>query len=251
MSGLSWQNFAEGVTAVGAFGTAAFGIVESAGKAFCFSWLTRSGRFHTLGLPYAGFGLVKRMVRPLAPALRIAYGNDYLEIIGQQYYAGRASGSAPDTIRQGVRLGLPFMGADDAANLIKGVWHMPDAQSKALAQALQASGAPSPTPQQTGGGPIDPTLALAGRFATALDARINAAFVMADQRYQTSAKTAAGFAAVALALGFNLGLGSPFPMLEALGLGLLAVPLAPVAKDLSTSLQNALTAFKSIPIVKV
>ena len=51
---------------------------------------------------------------PLTPALKLAYGDDWFDIIAQQYRSGRSQGRAPDTIRQGVRLGLPFMPVADA-----------------------------------------------------------------------------------------------------------------------------------------
>jgi hypothetical protein len=235
---LQWSQFGAAVAAVGAFGVAAFGLVEAVGKAF--AW-------RGYGLPYAGFGAVKQAIRYLGPALKVAYGEDYMEIIAYQYRAGRSTGSAPDTIRQGVRLGLPFMPVADAATLIDSVWDldqgapaMPNATG--LAQALQA--VPPPVPAIAPGG-VDPQ-ALAGRFATALDTRVQAAFEVAEDHYEALAKLIAGVVAVGLAVGFDRGLGWPVPLPVALIIGAVAVPLAPVVKDVSTSLQNALTTFKAI-----
>lgn len=252
---LEWGQFGGAVAAIGALGLAAFGIVESLGKAFAFTYRLPSGTtLHHWGLPYVGLGAVRRMARPFRPALLCAYGEDAAELVAQQYQSGRSAGSAPDTIRQGVRLGLPYLGVEAATTLIASVWSMDQAHAATLAAALQAPNAARPAD-------APPTadeaaaVALAGRFAAALDARINAAFQLADQRYQTVAKTAAGVAAVLLALLFNWGLAEHepsggmsglFAWPLAFGIGLVAVPLAPVAKDLSSSLQNALTAFKSI-----
>jgi hypothetical protein len=191
------------------------------------------------------------MARPLAPALKCAYGDDYADIIAEKYRAGRSAGSAPDTIRQGVRLGLPFLGVERAQAVIAAVWDMDPQMSRDLAVALQAlpTVTPGPQPPWSPPSPIDPAQALAGRFATALDARIDAAFAIAEEQYETAAKTWAGVAAVALAIGLSAGLAGRFELnqtIAALGVGLVAVPLAPVAKDLSTSLQNALTAVKTI-----
>jgi hypothetical protein len=243
---LSWGDFGASIAAIGAFGTAAFGVVESAGKAIAFSGGDADHR-HYIGLPYSGFGKVRKMLAPLKPALKCAYGHDYLEIIAQQYYADRSAGTAPDLIRQGVRLGLPFLDADIAEKIIGKIWSLDVAHSRALAAALQSSSdavldAAAETQAQ----------ALAGRFASALDARINAAFDIAEQRYETQLKTAAGAIAIILAGVFNYALGSGndqhglYPWAAALAVGLIAVPLAPVAKDLSSSLQNALTSFKSL-----
>jgi len=265
---MQWDQLGAAVAGVGALGVAAFGIVESLGKAFAFTvWLgPRRGLAHW-GLPYVGLGAVKKMALPLRPALKCAYGEGAAEIIAQQYRSSRGAGEAPDTIRQGVRLGLPYLAPATAAGLIAAVWDMEAEHAVALARALQASGASSPAGGGVSAGPasagaIDPVQALAGRFATALDARVNAAFQLADERYETVAKTAAGVVAVLLAAVFNWGLADHgdkacgavgcglwhgvYQWPVALAIGLVAVPLAPVAKDLSTSLQNALTAFKSI-----
>lgn len=245
---LQWSQFGTAVAAVGAFGVASFGLVEAVGKAFAF------GGF---GLPYAGYGAVKHAIRHLMPALKVAYGDDYMDIISQQYRAGRSDGQAPDTIRQGVRLGLPFMPLSDAAKLIDSVWDLDPKPPRAapgtapampyataLAEALQA--VPPTTATSV---PVDPQ-SLAGRFATALDARIQAAFEVAEERYEAIAKLIAAVVAVGLAVGFDFGLAAngplPVPLPVALIVGIIAVPLAPVAKDVSTSLQNALTAFKAV-----
>ena len=251
---MGWDQFGAAIGAVGSLGVAAFGVTESLGKAFAFTFRKRSDhRLGHWGLPYVGLKAVLTMTRPLHLALQCAYGEDYAEVIAQQYRAARIDGSAPDTIRQGVRLGLPFLKPEDGADLIAAVWRMERRHAEALARALQAE-APQ-TPATTSGQTVDPAQALAGRFATALDARVNAAFQLADEQYEASAKMWAGFAAIVLAAGFNWGLASHtgpawwqglYPWPVAIGAGLVAVPLAPVAKDLSTSLQNALTSFRSI-----
>jgi len=252
---IGWEQFGAAIGAVGSLGVAAFGVTESLGKAFAFTFRKRGDhRLGHWGLPYVGLKAVLTMTRPLHLALRCAYGEDYPEVIAQQYRAARIDGSAPDTIRQGVRLGLPFLDPKDGADLIAAVWHMERGHAEALALALQAE-APERPVAAKGKTHIDPAQALAGRFATALDARINAAFQLADEQYEAAAKMWAGVAAVILAAGFNWGLVGHdattwwqglYPWPVAIGAGLVAVPLAPVAKDLSTSLQNALTSFRSI-----
>ena len=245
---LGWDQLAAGVAAVGALGVAAFGLTEALGKAFAYR--SRDGGAH-FGLPYAGLQAVKLAIQPLEPALRLAYGPHYLDLIAQQYRSDRSKGAAPDTIRQGVRLALPFLDIGKAAEVIGSVWDMKPEHSQALAQALLAGETPSASPHDPAG-PIDPMQALAGRFATALDARVNAAFDLAEARYEAQAKMWSGLAAIVLALVLNYGLGvgrmqGRLPWALAVVIGLVAVPLAPVAKDVSTKLQDALTAFKSIP----
>jgi hypothetical protein len=252
---LQWAQFGAALTAIGALGVAAFGVVESLGKALAFAIPRKNGRRPFMfGLPYAGLGAVAKMAKPLAPALKLAYGAHYIEIIAQQYRSDRSAGKAPDTIRQGVRLGLPFMTPDEATAVIQTVWEMDPKWSKALADALRATAGQGDHPALIDG--VDPA-ALAGRFATGLDARINAAFALAEAQYETWAKTLSGAMSVVLALTFNWGLGAGLPnhgkfsWAIAVAIGVVAVPLAPVAKDLASSLQGALNAFKSIPSRKI
>lgn len=251
--GASWQNAGAMIAAIGALGVAAYGLTESIGKALAYCHRTRNGHVRYFGLPYVGLNDVEMMIRPLKPALQVAYGDVYLEIIAKQYRAGGAQGRAPDTIRNGVRLGLPFLGKARASALIAAVWHMDKTHSDALAEALQAfSTRPPPPPWDGMPGPVDPAQALAGRFAAALDARVNAAFAPAAERYENTAKTFAGVVAILLAVAFNwlpqAGdlFHSRFPWSFALLVGVLAVPLAPIANDVATSLQNAAAALKTV-----
>jgi hypothetical protein len=272
---LDWGNIGALISAVGALGFAAFGVVEALGKALTITFtlrgptdgsrMRRALRAVRFGLPYVGFRAVRLMVRPLEPALECAYGSGFLELIAQQYRADRSKGRAPDMIREGVKLGLPFLGVEKAAAVIDQVWKMDPGRALALAQALMAEQASPPGAAAAASRPASPRASkraasaasvppavqeaqlLAGRFATALDERVNAAFMLAEQQYEAYAKMWAAVASVVLALAFNLGLQARLSWLDAFLVGIVAVPLAPVAKDLSTSLQNALTAFKSIP----
>ncbi|MDP3660463.1 hypothetical protein [Phenylobacterium sp.] len=231
------------IIAVGALGTAAFGVVEAFGKA-----LVVKG----VGLPYAGFGYVKALVADYGPALRMTYGEHYKEIVQRQYRDGRAKGQAPDSLRQGVRLALPLMEEGAATALIGHAWGLGDDKSAALARALisEQSGAITPTESET-------AAVLAGRFALAVDARIVAAFSLAEERYQAFARCAAGLVAIALSLFFNYAAKGGFvgrdgyPWMIALIIGLAAVPLAPIAKDLSSALSDSLRAWRQVGGVKV
>ncbi len=251
---INWSQLGGLISAVGALGLAAFGVTEALGKALAFSIPGRAEDGAYYGLSYTGLRTVRKMVKPLRPALSRAYGAGYMQIIAQQYRADRSSGRAPDTIRQGVRLGLPFLDLKAATDLISAIWDMERRHAESLAVALQAepvaSSNPPPEGQKTPG-PPDQMQALAGRFSTALDTRVNAAFALAEERYEARAKLIAGVVAVGLSYAFNAGLHTGLDW-EVVGLvGLVAVPLAPVAKDLSSSLQDGLTAFKSIPTRKI
>jgi len=96
---LQWDQFGGGVAAVGALGLAAFGIVESLGKAFAFTYRLPWGTtLHHWGLPYVGLGAVRKMARPFRAALLCAYGDEAAELVAQQYQAGRGAGSAPVSV---------------------------------------------------------------------------------------------------------------------------------------------------------
>ena len=80
------------------------------------------------------------------------------------------------------------------------------------------------------------------RLETTIDARIDAALVLAEYQYVAQARVWA----MVLALGIALGTG--FYLVENMALaflvGITAVPLAPVAKDLASALQEAVKALR-------
>jgi len=226
------------IAAVGALGLAAFGAVEAIGKTlFVFDI---PGTSHTAGLPYVGYGKVHALVTRVGPALKISYGADYERTLRQQYRAGRSAGLAPETIRQGVRLGLPFLAPDEASHVIAHVWGLPKGEADRLATALTTPGSADPADQ-----------ALAARFATALDTRVKAVFDLAEEVYATRAQFWAAVVAIGLSLAYEaVSVNFKWPITTAewggwgiaLLIGLVAVPLAPAAKDLSSSISDALTA---------
>ncbi len=232
------------VAAVGALGVAAFGVVEALGKTlFVFPI---PGTRVRLGLPYVGFNRVDALLKLVGPAMETSYGRDYRMIVRQQYRAGRSSGQAPETIRQGVRLGLPFLSKTAAEGVIHDVWGLPPDAAERLAIALTTP-VPVPPPAGAAAPPAAlPDQALAARFATALDTRVKAAFDLAEQVYQTRAQFWAAVIAVGLSLGYHAAtMKNVLDLGEwgiALLVGLVAVPLAPAAKDLSSSLSDALSA---------
>lgn len=73
-----------------------------------------------------------------------------------------------------------------------------------------------------------------GRFDVALTALLDEGYQRADQMYRNACKLVAGAVAVALALCFGALYGAP--LWQALICGLVAVPLAPLAKDITSAL---------------
>lgn len=261
-AGILLNNMPAYIAAVGALGVAAFGMVEALGKTlFVFDI---PGTDRTAGLPYVGFSKVQALIKLVGPALKATYGDDYEDIIKQQYRAGRGKGQAPDTIRQGVRLGVTFLSQTSATVVIKSIWGLPSTSADQLAAALTSPPAPAPAPAAgspaapagppTVAAPTGPTTdqqqaqALAARFATALDTRVQAAFDLAEEVYETRAQFWAAVIAIGLSLGYQ-GATTGWAVNGRLGawavallVGLVAVPLAPAAKDLSSSLSDALSA---------
>jgi hypothetical protein len=268
------------ISAAGAFGIAAYGVVEALGKALAWrgaiwdGWFSVSDRWRQpFGLPFVGFGTVKTLALLVGPALQRTYGDDYLDILLQQYREGRGKGAAPATLRQGVLLALPFMPKAEVAAIITDVWGLdsparsqePNSYARRLAAAL----VDEKTGERTEGSPQDE--ALAGRFSVALDARIQAAFAVAEERYGAVLRVWAAVAAIGLAVAFNEITGdgilrmlditrdSPGPYLfgkditgplTAALFGAVAVPLAPVANDLVSALSQAMKAWRSASVVK-
>ncbi len=109
----------------------------------------------------------------------------------------------------------------------------------------------------TTGAPLDSaqqTNAL-GRFDLALTAILDAAYQRAEQRYRNASKTWAGLCAVVLAGmgGATIAdvpsayVGSPL-MWMSLFCGLLAVPLAPITKDLTSALSAGVKVAQSLKL---
>lgn len=203
------QNLGTIVVAVGALGTAAFGIVEA------LKWT---------GIGLMGFGQIRRLLgAPVMRALEVAYGPEFLTLLKAQYRSGRAEAQLPKTLRQGVRVGLTPNTAADLAGRIGVVG--PD-DLTGVAEALQSGAALS-----------DEQRSVLGRFELALDARIDAAMALANDKYAGSLRVIASAVAIAIALAVGLGAGES-PLLS-LVVGIAAVPIAPVAKDLSKAIQAA------------
>jgi len=233
------------IAAVGALGVAAFGMVDAFGKTLFVGELKFIPGRPVIGLPFAGFKKVRRLAILFEPALKAAYGDDVHRLVRRQYRAGRSHGEAPETLRQGVRLGLPFLEVTEASRIIRTVWGLPSDQSDALARAL--------TGEKRGEDVADAkdAQALAARWAASLDAHVQAAFDSADQIYQAYAQFLAGVLAMGLSLAYfaaagDLRWGSPATWVRPLLIGVAAVPLAPIAKDVSSRLSEALGALRQL-----
>jgi hypothetical protein len=213
------------ITAVGALGTAASGLVDST-KAF---WG---------GVSNVGFGEIKKALAPYKDALSAAQ-SDWTDTIRASWINGMAKDDQKSAAKSLIRLGLS---PDNAAALAQASHVDPDALSVVI-KAIDTGVAL--TPDQVN---------LLGRFNAGIDATMDGAFELADQQYRNASKIIAGVFSIALAIvagwlvdGGHAGQLFSYPDLgEAILAGLIAVPLAPVAKDLTSSLQAAVTAMKAL-----
>ncbi len=209
------MDLGEFVLATGALGTAAFGVVET------LKILPAIGN--------AGFPVAQRHLGPLHQALEVAYGGQYLDLLRGQYRAEDRDLLAR-SLRQGVRVGI----TDANAGVIAGFLGSIDTAILAAAIKAAESG-DSMTAQQRN---------IIGRYELAADARIDAALTLARARYIDVARITA--MVVALTISFAVGLSAPNgDWFTVLVVGLAAVPLAPIAKDVASGIQAATKALRS------
>jgi hypothetical protein len=202
------------VLAIGGLGTASYGVVDAT-KGF-------GG-----GISNRGFGDIKKVISRLIPP---------------------ASGDAVSA------LALPSSLATLRANWING---MAMADQKTIAKALiKLNLNPATASKMATAAGVDENLLTSvaqklstgesltqqetdvyGRFDLLLSSLLDQAYQRGDQRYRNSAKLAAVFVSVALAWWSTWFLYDKVEFALATVAGLLATPLAPVAKDLSSAIQ--------------
>ncbi|MEO1766325.1 hypothetical protein [Thiobacter aerophilum] len=233
--------------AVGALGAAAYGVVDGLKLV---PWVDLAG-FERLfsgraAIPgRAWIGPARGTLDPLLPALVAAYGQDVMQLIKAQYRAGRSGGDLPRTLRQGVRIGFGLLPAQDIAAIAERLG-LPAGLATFVADAFLRLRELRPPASgeipRAGDGPSDEERAALARLENAIDARIDAALGLAERQYVTQTKLLAMLVALAIAFGVGLHLGAA-PVVCFM-VGIAAVPLAPVAKDLATALQAAVQAFR-------
>lgn len=221
------------ITTVGALGTAAFGLVDAS-------------KLLPGLIPSSGFAFIRKLVAQLAPAsdgtvprgsaLTVTAITDTLHA---NWVNGMALAEQKSVAKTLVKLRLNAETAPDLASLTGVDKDVLTSVAKKLAN----------------GNPMtQPEMDTYGRFDVLLATFIDRAYQNADQRYRTSAKSAACLVAIVLAevaayfLGILVANGRPiWPNIGMAALvGLVATPLAPVAKDLATALNTAAKAVQSV-----
>jgi len=223
---LSSMQLGQIITAIGGLGTAAFGLVDAT-KVF---WG---------GVNRIGFGKIEETVTGLTPGTAVN-GLSQAKVIGTlraNWYNGLDLGSQKAIAKSLIKLDL---NAGNAAAIADAA-----GVDRAMLQSVAAKMA-------AGTALTSSESDVYARFDLIVTAILDEAYQDGDQRYTNGTRTWAGFFAVLLALvGGWVVNGAGFGQYAASGdlwrallVGVLAVPLAPVAKDLSSALVAAVNSMQ-------
>jgi hypothetical protein len=180
-----------------------------------------------------GIGPIRRALLPFRPALASALGDaGWWPVIRANWIGGVAKADQKAKAEAIIKLGLNSANAPQIA-----------AATHVDATALQAA----VTKLETGAALTDADLNVLGRMNATIDVLMDAAFEKADQAYRNWCRVLAGALAIILSLlvRYYWPDKNPPSLAAALIVGLLAVPLAPLAKDLTSGLSAAMQALKS------
>jgi hypothetical protein len=221
MAAISLDNFGAALAALGALSTAAFGLLD-ASKAM---WG---------GVARVGLGHIETALKPFAPALDAAAGHaNAWSVVQANWINGVVKSDQKATVRALIKLGL----SEATAESIAAASHVDSQALKTAARKIA-----------TGEALTDADLNVLGRMNAVVDALLDGAFERADQQYRNVTRALAGLVAMALSIAawvFWPDPGSRPTLIGAIAVGLLAVPIAPVAKDLTSALSTAMQALKA------
>jgi hypothetical protein len=203
------------VTAIGGLGTAAFGLVDATKVAWG-------------GVNHIGFPRIKKAVSPLTGGAGLSQ-QKILATLKANWMNGTDLNSQKAIAKSLIKLNLS---AADAATL---------AAQTGLSQTVLGEIASA----ISSGTPLTPAQSDAfARFDLIVTALLDEAYQHADQVYRNTTRALAAVVAIALALVGGATIKAD-PILSFLA-GLLATPLAPVAKDVSTALATAVNTMQLI-----
>ena len=230
VNGLQDFQLGQVITAIGGLGTAAFGLVDAAKSAF--SGINRVGLKH-----------IHEVVSELAPEGASAGGPvnalpqaNILESLEANWVNGNDLASQKAIAKSLIKLHLSSANASTVA--VKA--SVDPAVLTAVASNLETGPPLSQAESDT-----------YSRFDLIVTALLDEAYQVSDQVYRNFTKTLAALVAVALAVagGWSLdgaNFWSPKEIALAVLVGLLATPLAPIAKDLSSALASAVNTMQLI-----
>jgi hypothetical protein len=164
---------------------------------------------------------------------------DWKDIVRANWINGRPTADQKAAVKALINVGL----SADTASSVAEAGHVNEDILKTAATAIGNGTTPPPEGAN-----------IILRLNTSIDAAMDGAFEEADQQYRNMARLLSGVFAIGLAV-FAGSLVAPEgvtywsfyspDLWKAFLVGFVAVPLAPVAKDLTSSLQAAATAMKS------
>jgi hypothetical protein len=212
------------IGAIAALGTAAAGLVDAT-KLFPV-WVNVSHR---------GRATLNAALAPFSSALVAVLGPTWLDsIMGHWVNGDETKDEQKNNAKALIRLGL----SSKNATVIAAAAHVdPDALDSAIKKL------------ETGQDLQTADINVLGRLDATVDAMLDAAYESAEQQYRNTAKFLSGCAAVLLAVSANaiVNGGDWFHNMGlAILVGIVAVPLAPMAKDLTSALQGAVKAIGSV-----
>jgi hypothetical protein len=221
LSGLN--NLPQIVTAIGGLGTAAFGLVDATKPFFG-------------GVNNIGFSRIATAVSALTPSggSNALPGPKVIDTLKANWFNGADLASQKAIAKSLIKLNLNEANAPNLAS-ITGV---DGAVLKQVAASI-ASGTALTTTQSD----------VFARFDLSVTALLDEAYQRSDEMYRNGTKVVAMIFAILLALGGSIMLHgnlTPHDLGKALIVGILATPLAPVAKDLSTALATAVNALQAV-----
>ncbi|THD77136.1 MAG: hypothetical protein E7812_14370 [Phenylobacterium sp.] len=220
---ISLPDLGAALAGLSALSTAAFGLLD-ASKAL---WG---------GVSNFGRGHLHAALTPYAPALDVALGaGAWWPAVLTNWIAGVPKADQKAKAQALIKLGLTPATAPAIA-----------AAAQVDARALSAVTAKLRTGAKLTAADLD----VLGRMNAVIDVQLDAAFEAADQQYLNACRLLAGLVAVGLAIAawglWPTAADNPRPSVwTAIAVGLLAVPLAPIAKDLTSGLSAAMKALKA------
>jgi len=184
------------------------------------------------GVSRIGFSHIRKVLRMFDKVLARAAGAQWEAVIMAHWINGRDRDDQVSAIRSLLRLGLN----PDTSDQLAAIGNVEPAALSKVAGKLVAGSALS-----------EAEINVIGRVEAAVEARLDAAFDLGEQAYRNTARAMAGVIAVLLAIAAGALLTSaatPIDLRVAALVGLLAVPIAPIAKDLVSALTSAAQAVK-------
>jgi hypothetical protein len=226
------SNLPQAITAIGGLGTAAFGLLEAVKPVFP-------------AINHTGFARIRATIVSLTPnepgsqpPLNALPQKNVLETLLANWVNGTDLVSQKSIAKSLIKL---HMSAGNAASLAA-ITNVDPALLTQVAQSI-ASGT-ALTQQQSDA---------YARFDLIVTAMIDEAYQHADQVYRNTTRALAALIALALAFAGGLNLMGSWEafwwkpdMFLALLIGLLATPMAPIAKDLSSALSTAVNALQMV-----